>query len=187
VKFQFMPVIGSYPGMPTQRACEVRLAEAWPPQSVTVNGKPAKWTYSGDDTGVTIRTERSPVTQKVEIVITTSPELAKQEALLSGLRGRIARLKYAMALSERTWPNGWMPDALLDALQTGNRISLNPPSALEQVQKLHAAGPEIMRQLQTLLSSLDSGPAKSDDLAGVGTTMQQQREAVKRALAHIAE
>jgi alpha-glucosidase (family GH31 glycosyl hydrolase) len=187
VKIDIMPVIGSYPGMPTQRAYEVHLAEAWPPQSLTVNGRPAKWTYNGDYTIVTIRTERFPVTQKVEIVIDTSPELVRQEALLSGLRGLIARLRHAMALSERTWPNGWAPDAILDALQTGNRISLNPQSALQQVQNLHAASPEITRQLQTLLSNLDSGHAKFDDLVGVGTTMQQQREAVKRALAHIAE
>jgi hypothetical protein len=163
------------------------LADSWPPQSVTVNGKPTKWTYSGDYTFATISTPRFPVTQKVEIVVTTAPELARQEALLSGVRGRIARLKHAMAMSERTWPNGWTPDALLSAAQTGNRISLDPQNALQEVQKLRAASPEITRQLQALLTSLESGPAKSDDLAGVGASMQQQREAVKRALAHIAE
>jgi alpha-glucosidase len=187
VKIEIMPASGSYPGMPKQRAYEVHLADSWPPQSVTVNGKPTTWTYCGDYTFATISTPRFPVTQKVEIVVATAPELARQEALLSGVRGRIARLKHAMALSERTWPNGWTPDALLSAAQTGNRISLDPQNALQEVQKLRAASPEITRQLQALLTSLESGPAKSDDLAGVGASMQQQREAVKRALAHIAE
>ena len=187
VKIEILPITGSYPGMPAQRSYQVALAEAWPPESVTVNGMKAEWTFNGDWTSVLITTPRFPVTQKVEIVVTTAPALARQEMLLSGIRGRIARYKHALALSEKTWPNGWAPDALLSAAQAGDRMSLFPQSALQEIQKLHQAVPEIMQQLHELRTSLDKGPAKSADLSGVGVTMQKQKQAVERALAHIAQ
>ncbi len=172
--------------MPTQRAYELHVAEAWPPQSVTVNGQPvAKWTYSGDYTGITIPTPRFPVSQKVEIVVITAPELAKQEMLLSGVRGRIARYKHAMALTERTWPNGWSPDVLLSAAQAGNRMSLFPNTALQEVQKLRQSETEIQQQLKALLDDMSAANARADN--GAGTSVEDQKNAVKRALAHIAE
>jgi Glycosyl hydrolases family 31/Domain of unknown function (DUF5110) len=185
VTIDIMPITGSYPNMPTRRAYEIHLAEAWPPQSVTVNGKPAKWTYTGNFTTVDISTDRFPVTQKVEIVVTTSPELVGQETLLSGVRGRIARYQHAMSLVEQTWPNGWAPDVLLTAVQTGNRISLHPETALQEVLKLRASTPEVTQHLEGLLTDLGTQPAKTGDIS-VGTTAQRQRDAVKRAIAHIA-
>ena len=133
-----------------------------------------------------ITTPRFPLSQTVEIVVTTDGELTKREDLLSGIRGRIARYQHAMSLVEQTWPNGWAPDALLAAAQTGNRISLHPETAAQEIQQLRAAAPEITRQLQALLKDLETQPAKTGDIS-VGTTMQRQREAVKRALAHIKE
>ena len=187
VKIEIMPVSGSYPGMLKERTYHIALTEAWPPRSVTVNGHVAKWTYNGDSVAVNIVTPRFPVSEKVEIVVTTAPELAKQEDLLSGIRGRIWRYKHAMTLVERTWPNGWAPDVLLSAAQTGDRMTLFPNTALEEVRKLRAAAPAIPQQLQTLLKELETLPEKREEGAGVGDTAQQQREAVKRALAHIAE
>jgi len=73
VRIDILPVTGSYPKMLTQRAYQIHLAGAWPPQAVTVNRKSTTWTYNGDSTAVDIDTPRLPVTQKVEIVVTTAP------------------------------------------------------------------------------------------------------------------
>ena len=187
VKIEIMPVSGSYPGMVKERAYHLALTEAWPPESVTVNGRKADWRYNGDAVSVNIVTPRFPVSQKVEIVVTTPAALAKQEGLLSGIRGRIARYQHAMALTERSWPNGWSPDVLLSAAQAGNRMSLFPQNALQEVQKLRAGSAEITQQLQALLADLGKMPPNKEDSATVGDTMQKQREAVQRAIAHIAE
>jgi alpha-glucosidase len=37
LEVEIEPVRGSYPGMPAQRAYELRLPGDWPPESVTVN------------------------------------------------------------------------------------------------------------------------------------------------------
>jgi alpha-glucosidase (family GH31 glycosyl hydrolase) len=184
VTVEIMPVSGSYPGMPRERAYEVRLAGSWPPQSVTVNGKPvAEWRYDGDHATTIITTPRFAVSQKVEVAVEVPAALAAQESLLAGVPGRIARLKQAMAMVETTWPNGWAPDVLLDAAQTGNRISLSPGSALQELQKLERNGPEIEKALQALLADLQKAPEKST----VGAGSQAQQQAVQRALAHLEE
>ena len=183
VKVEIMPASGTYKGMPKERAYSIRLAGSWPPQSVTVNASPqANWTYDGDTQTTIVNTTHSPVSQKVEVTVTTSPELAQQDALLSGIRGRIARYKQAMAIAEQTWPNGWAPDILLDATQAGNRMSLFPASALQEVKKLRTAASLIQEQLQSLLADLEKAPKNSN--VGSGSDVQQQ--AARRALAHIA-
>ena len=48
-------------------------------------------------------------------------------------------------------------------------------------------GWEITQQLQALLADLGKVPPNTEDSATVGDTMQKQREAVQRAIAHIAE
>ena len=184
VKIEIMPVSGSYPGMLTQRAYQIALAEAWPPESVAINGKKAEWAYAGDWTTVSITTPRFPVSKKIEIVVTTAPALTQQEMLLSGVRGRIARYKHAMALTERTWPNGWSPDVLLSAAQTGNRMTLFPNTALEEVRKLRQSESEIEQQLKTLLNDLSAANARADN--GAGASLEDQKNAVRRAIAHIA-
>lgn len=185
VTVEILPEMGSYPGMPRERAYELRFFGSWPPQSVTVNGKPVKWTYDGDQTTTIVTTPRFPVSTKVVVQVEVPEKLAGQESLLSGVPGRIARYKHALVLAERTWPNGWAPNSLLSAAQTGNRMGLFPETALQEVEKLHDTAPEVLKELQELRAELDKGPAKSADLANVGHTMEEQKAAVERAIAHV--
>jgi hypothetical protein len=42
-----------------------------------------------------------------------------------------------MEILDASWPNGWSPDIVIDAAQTGRRITLHPEAALAELQKLH--------------------------------------------------
>jgi alpha-glucosidase (family GH31 glycosyl hydrolase) len=188
-----MPASGSYPGMPSERAYEILMAATWPPQAVSINGQRAPssrdgaapgWCYDGDHLTTIIRVPKQPVSQRVEIEVTFATELLAKDALLEGAAGKIARVKRAMAMAEMSWPNGWAPDVMLDAAQTGNRISLHPETAAHELERLNRNLPEISVQLEALAQELQKMP---DNGEGFGFTPQQQLSAVRKAIAHLAD
>ena len=106
-----------------------------------------------------------------------------KESLLAGAAGKIARIKRAMAMAEQSWPNGWAPDVMLDAAQTGNRITLKPASAVLELERLNRDLSEIAVQLEALAQELQT---MHDNGEGFGLTPQQQLATVRRAIAHLA-
>jgi hypothetical protein len=187
-----MPVSGKYPGMPAERGYEIRLPVSWPPQSVSFNGQNVAfardaatpgWHYDGGHLTTIISLPKQLVTRKVEVTVTFAPDLAARNALLAGAAGKIARIKRAMAMAEMSWPNGWAPDVMLDAAQTGNRIGLHPESAAQELERLQRNLPEISKQLQALAQELLTVKSNRE---GFGMTPQQQVEVVRKAIAHLA-
>jgi hypothetical protein len=102
---------------------------------------------------------------------------------LEGAAGKIARVKRAMVMAEKAWPNGWAPDVMLDAAQTGNRISLHPETTTLELERLQHNLPEIITQLEALAEELLSMP---DNGEGFGFTPREQLAAIRKAIAHIA-
>jgi len=136
------PVVGHYAGMPASRAYEVRLAGTWPPASVTVNGVPvaqsetsgqAGWRYDGNSVTTIIRTHNFSTATAVNVSVNITPVAARQRALLDGFAGKMTRLRETYDILNQTWPEGWTPDALVDAMQTGDRISYRPETALSEL------------------------------------------------------
>ncbi|MGI9103063.1 MAG: TIM-barrel domain-containing protein [Terriglobales bacterium] len=194
VYIEILPVSGSYPGMPAERAYEIRLPCTWPPQWVKLNndkipfsrdGAVPGWHYDGDHATIVISLPRQPVSQRVNVSVAFPPYRQGPEGrrLLYGLPGKIARLKHAMALAEMSWPNGWAPDVMLDAVQTGNRISLHPETAYQELERLESNLPEVITQLQDLEAELLKMP---DNGQGFGFGPREQLAAVRRAMAHLA-
>jgi hypothetical protein len=103
--------------------------------------------------------------------------------VLEGAAGKIARVKRAMAMAEMAWPNGWAPDVMLDAAQTGNRITLHPENAARELGRLNHNLPEIAVQLEALAREISKMP---DNGEGYGFTAQQQLGAVRKAIGHLA-
>jgi hypothetical protein len=81
------------------------------------------------------------VNQRVEILVRGPAATA---ALMSGVRGELARLRTAMAILDASWPNGWSPDIVIEAAQTGRRITLQPSTAREELEKLQRDMPAIV-------------------------------------------
>lgn len=155
-KIEILPAQGYYPGMLTQRAYVIRLAGVWPPASVSCNGHVVAfsseesvpgWRYDGDKLMTIISLPKFRVSEKVEVAITTPLPLAANDPLLDGVPGRLARLRRVMPLLNSLWPKEWSPEILIAAAQTGNRISLKPENALEELQRLEKNFPEVLRQI----------------------------------------
>ncbi len=160
LEIEIMPVEGSYPGMPASRGYELRLPGSWPPVSVAVNGQSSSytgpeassngWRYDGDTATTIIELPTMPATLDINVVVSHTHTNSVNDNLLDGLQGKLARLHGAMHILEASWPKGWAPDQLLEAAQTGRRISLRPEMAVEELQKLDRAWPELLRTIDSL-------------------------------------
>lgn len=159
-RIEILPAEGKYPGMPAERSYEVRLVAAWPPSSVTHNGKPVPfsrdevvvpaWRYDGNRATVIISLPKMSTSSKAELMVQPPPMDSTQQRLLDGLPQVITRLLAAMNIMNQSWPQGWSPDALVEAAQTDNRISINPQSAAEEIARLRAQLPALIAEIEKL-------------------------------------
>jgi len=140
------PAKGSYKGMLTARAYQLQLPGNWPPASVTVNGKALKysrqegtigWRYDGNQLATIVQTERFATSKPVEIRVKVSPELAARRSELAGFAGAMTRLRASYDALNQTWPLGWSPDDLTDAMQSGNRLTYHPELAGDELKHIH--------------------------------------------------
>jgi len=146
LEIEILPAEGNYPGMPSSRSYELRLPGSWPPLSVTANGSdisytgpdvsPTGWRYDGDTATTIIELPAMPIRQDIVVLVKETRFISAQNELLEGLQGKLARLHGAAGILEASWPKGWAPDPLLEAAQTGRRITLHPETALSELQKL---------------------------------------------------
>jgi len=165
LQIQIAPATGGFPGMPAARAYELRLAGSWPPASVTVNGvalsfagpeapKPGQqiigWRYNGETTTTIIDLPEFFVGTAIDVRVAFPARSAEDDRLLDGAAGKLARLHGAMHMLEDTWPQGWAPDDLLGAAQTGRRMSLQPATAVEELRKLNQSWPDILKTIEGL-------------------------------------
>ena len=153
------PVKGSYPNMPSTRRYEIRLPGDWPPQSVSINGTALSyttdlaspgWHFEGNTLTTVISIPARPVAESQTILIRRSANLATRRAELDGFAGAMTRLREAYDTLNQTWPIGWSPDDLIDAMQTGDRLSYHPELAAEQVPRVRAMLPRVVASIDDL-------------------------------------
>ncbi len=193
------PVEGQYPGMPSERAYELRLPGSWPPSAVSVNGGPlpfAKrkgtigWRFDGDTLTTIVTTPRVSVNSKLEITLHIELDMAHNRSLLDGFAGKLARLRETYDLLNANWPVAWSPDELVSAMQSGDRIGYFPKTALGEVsefQKKLTALPQLLEAMHATESSPAFEKTKSDS----GSDHPQNKlvhynSVINTALAHIA-
>jgi alpha-glucosidase len=157
------PVEGSYPGMITERAYELRLPGDWPPESVTVNGKsltysgeePTKtgWRYDGNTLTTVITTPRYSVHTPVQIQVRRSPGSLESRAQLDGFAGSIERLREAYDTLNALYPYTWSPDLLIKTLQTGDRVTYHPENAREEIGSFSRDYAQAQTAVQNLVNA----------------------------------
>jgi len=168
------PIQGSYQGMLAERGYEIRLPGTWPPERVregnrvipfsqTAKSSP-HWSYEGNTLTTDIFLPRTSVHKSV-VVIVTPPQGAGAK-LLEGVPGELVRMHEAMEVLDTAWPKGWSPDSLIEASQTGDRITYDPASATAELEKLAHSMPQVFRDIRAI---------------DVDSTL------VKRALAHLEQ
>ncbi len=150
------PVRGSYPGLLNKRSYRIDLLSAFPPAKVLVNGTAVAWTkdetkvgwsYDGDHATVRVQTPKFGVRDKVEVEVFPK-EIGEDVALIDGLPGKIARLKRTMPVLDSQWPVEWSPDVLIHAAQTGDRMTIFPQTAIEEMKAFEGYRPRILDSVQ---------------------------------------
>jgi alpha-glucosidase len=183
------PTKGSYPSMRTERAYEIRLLADWPPEAVTVNGQTAdykpnssvpgwthggtsldvgkpSWRYEGNTLTTIVSTRTMPVTETVTIKVTRSTELVDQRAELNGFAGAMTRLNDARFTLQHSWPFDNVPDEVVDAAQTGDKLGYYPQDAA----KILAHYREVLPQAK----------AKVDEMVKTGISDEEKQAVEKR-------
>jgi alpha-glucosidase (family GH31 glycosyl hydrolase) len=162
-------VRGQYPGMPDARGYEIRLPGNWPPASVTVNGQPLGfepaagkpgWRFEGNTLTTIITVPRTPVAERVQVRVHVAPELAARRADLDGFAGEMTRLRAAYDALNQAWPIAWPPDVLIDAMQTGDRLSYHPETAEKEIAHLRELAPKLLPAAEAIAQG---APAKIDE------------------------
>jgi len=156
---RILPEAGSYPGMKTSRAYELRFVNCTNPESVDCNGKQILrtnqesgegWKYDGDLMTLIVRTRSLQVNKPVNVRVAKRKLANEIPEIADGLRKKIARLRLvAGMINDAAWPKDWSPDVLIHAEQTGNRISLHPENLQTELLSLQA-------DLRSIPGALDS-------------------------------
>ena len=192
------PVEGRYPGMPNERAYELRLPGSWPPSDVTVNGEPLRfakrkgtigWRFEGDTLTTIVTTSRVSVNSPLKISLRFGLDMAHNRSLLDGFAGKLARLRETYDLLNANWPVAWSPDGLVSAMQTGDRIGYFPKTALDEVgglQKKLAAVPESIEALHATEASPAFATTSESGSDHPQEKLVHYNSVINTALAHIA-
>lgn len=192
-----LPTQGHYTGMQTRRAYELRLPGSWPPVSVTVNGQRLAysrkmgqlgWHFDGNKLMTEIATTSFPVSRQVTVTVRISAQMARNRELLDGFAGEMARLRETYDMLNVGWPVGWSPDELIDAMQTGDRLSYQPQTAFAEMSSLSAkiaALPKAIGAMRETEQSPAFAALKQDK--SLSLQLAAYNGMVDTALAHIAD
>ncbi len=160
---------GFYPEMLPERGYEIRVKGILPPQSIWCQGEEVpynlhgtqqslNWHYHGDQVSVVIHLPSYSITEDVEVTLRLQA-LANLD-WLNGVQGKISRLRKVMNLLNKaaTKTKDWSPDFLVEAAQSGNRITLRPETALTELHKLEDIVPQVIKEIYPVEG--DSGAEK---------------------------
>jgi alpha-glucosidase len=204
LRVEIGPVEGSYPSMLKTRGYELRLPADWPPVAVTVNGKPVPqtkpgepggWTFEGNTLTTIIPVAAGSVAAKTVIEIRRAPGLIARRAELDGFAGAMTRLRGTDNALQQTGPVAGPSNALVDAMQTGDRLSYYPERIERELAHFHDA----LKQAQSDVAALDKEFEQrlTDTSRRIGgstwapadieSEKQKRRDALHRAEALLAE
>src|SRR5205807_8404611 len=97
-----------------------------------------------------VRTPRLPVSNTVTLRIHRNADLMSRRGELDGFAGAITRLRETYDSLNETWPLGWSPDELIDAMQSGDRLTYHPESASEELTHYREVLAKAVDQVQAL-------------------------------------
>jgi alpha-glucosidase len=162
LRVEIGPVEGGYPKMPRARGFELRLPADWPPASVTVNGAAVKlagvtgkdgWSFEGNTLTTVIPIPSGSVVAKVTVEVRRAAGLTARRSELDGFAGAMIRLRGAYdAMHQISDP----PDPLIDAMQTGDRLSYHPERCPEQIAHFH----DVQPKAQAAVAAVGAGLAQ---------------------------
>jgi alpha-glucosidase len=157
---EIAPVKGSYPGMPASRKYEIRFVGDWPPEAMDLARTPEdiveknfkKWRFEGNTLTTVIEVPETKVTGKVITVrVRRSAALLARRGDLDGFAGAMTRLNDARAALQHSWPLGVVPDNLVDAAQTGDKLGYYPDSATKILAHYREVLPKAKAEIDAMV------------------------------------
>jgi len=125
-----------------------------------MKGGTAGWRYEGNTLTTVITVPSLPISVDVKIVLHRNAALVARDSELDGFAGLMTRLHEAYDSLNQVWPLGWSPDALIDAMQTGDRLSYHPQNAAAELDHLYAVLPQALAALEDLAKPMDEATQK---------------------------
>ena len=162
LRVEIGPVEGGYAGMLKTRGYELRLPADWPPDSVTVDGVAVKqgdavgkggWTYDGNTLTTLIPVAGGSVANRITIEVRRAAGLSARRDELDGFAGTMTRLRGAYDAIQKVGLFS-PPDPLIDAMQTGDRLSYHPEIAAAEIARIKELLPKAIAAVETQSSEL---------------------------------
>jgi hypothetical protein len=125
-----------------------------------------KWRFEGNTLTTVIYVGETKVTGKVTLRVIRSANLISRRAELNGFAGAMTRLSEARYTLQHSWPFGIVPDEVVDAAQTGDKLGYYPQNA----DKILAHYREV----------LPKAKASVDKMVKTGISPEQRRALEKR-------
>jgi hypothetical protein len=159
LRVEIGPVEGSFPGMIHNRSYELRLPADWPPERVTVNGAPVLhagptgkggWTFEGNTLTTVVPVPASAVDAHITIEVHRAAGLTARRNELDGFPGAMTRLRAAYDAMNQLNPVSTPPDALIDAMQSGDRLGYHAEKATEELTHYRTVLPQAQAALDTI-------------------------------------
>ncbi len=151
LKLKIAPVDGKFPGMLNERSYEIRFMNVLPVESVSIAGAKANWKYDGDKLMAAVYLPETSVHTEVNVTIKFTAPI--NDEALYGVAGKIKRLKEAMGILNHLWSEDWSPDSLIVAAQTGNRMTLFPTTAAQEIKRFDSILPLLRKEIDNLNGS----------------------------------
>jgi alpha-glucosidase (family GH31 glycosyl hydrolase) len=188
------PIQGRYAGMPQLRSYELRLPADWPPDSVTANGHsigyvPGKdspgWRYDGNTLTTTVRVAAQPTASILRIRVHRAAGLEAKRSDLDGFAGKMTRLRAANDTLNSLWPLVWAPDSLIDAMQSGDRLTYSPQNAQRELQHYRSSYMEAVWSLRVIADKRNVSDAELiERLQKNGLDASHPQESITRYRVH---
>ena len=204
LRVEIGPVEGSYPGMLKTRGFELRLPADWPPAAVKVNGKAVPfvkpgeqggWRFDGNTLTTIIPVPAQSTAAKVVVEVQRKPGQAKDRGKIDGFAGKMTLLRGAYDAMQATGPVAGPSTALVDAMQSGDRLSYFPETIdaeLTHLDKVQAQAQADLVALDKVFEQWLSDPKRriggaTKAPADVESEKQKRRDALHRAEALMVE
>ena len=200
---QIDAVQGSYPGMLSARAYELRLPGDWPPTSISANGNPltfttkedvSGWHFEGNTLTTIIHVPSTPVTQSIVIHVLRPMNLIQRRSELDGFAGSMTRLREAYDTLNQTYPLAWSPDELIDVMQTGDRITYKPETVSNELTHFHTVLPQAIDKVHKMKDAItEQDKAKIAKILGdnwqhsIKQQLSRYQDEVARATAQLQD
>ena len=179
---------GDYAGMMKTRAYELRLPADWPPAAVTVNGRPVPqggvgktgWRFVGNTLTTIIPVPSGSTADKTVIEVRRAPGLTARRAELDGFAGQMTRVRGAYDSMQQTGPVAGPSLALVDAMQTGDRLSYYPESIEAELKHFHDALRQAQADVGALAKEFEKRLSDTSRRIGGATLAPAQVESEKQ-------